>query len=103
MILKICNQIFESEEITGLQIREKEVFIDGKEDFYRLKIKTEEDIHDAKIYLKLQELSYQDLYDALRVLQAVCDVYINSKEQCAECPLYKSYGCAVQTIPNNWT
>lgn len=102
MELIINNQTFKTEEIRGLRITETEVLIDGTDDFYRIKYRTTEEIHDALLYQKLQNLTYQDLYDALRTLMTVCDVYINSKEQCINCPLHKSYGCTLQAMPLSW-
>lgn len=102
MELRINNQIFQSEEIRALRIMPKEVLIDGKDDFYRIQYRTPEEIHDAILYLRLQDLTFNDLYDAVKTIVTVCDVYINSKTQCDDCPLHKSYGCMLQTIPNNW-
>ena len=102
MKLHIGNHLFSIDEIQGLRITEREVLIDGVDDFYRIKYSTQEEIHDALLYKKLQELTYNDMYDAVRTLVCICDVFINSKEQCVECPLHKSYGCMLQTLPINW-
>lgn len=102
MELVICNRNFKAEDIENLQITDKEVFITLDDDFIRLKYKKEEDIHDALLYLKLQNITYQDIYEAMQILIGVCDVYINSKTQCITCPLNKRHGCILQTIPINW-
>lgn len=102
MELKIGKHVFPLEEIVGLRITEREVLIDGAHDFYRIKYKSEEEIHDALLYKRLQNLTYQDMYDAIRTIICICDVYINSKEQCMNCPLHKAYGCMLQTLPINW-
>ena len=102
MDLRIGSYTFQMEEIRGLRITDKEVLIDGVDDFYRIHYHTQDEIHDALLYKKLQDLTYHDMYDALRTIICICDVYINSKEQCIDCPLHKSYGCMLQTLPINW-
>lgn len=102
MELIICNKNFKTEDIEDLRVTDKEVFITLADDFVRLKYKKEEDIQDALLYLKLQDITYQDIFEAMQILIGVCDVYINSKTQCITCPLNKKHGCILQTIPINW-
>lgn len=102
MILKICNRYFQTENIDHITITDKKVLITLSDDFVMLNYRKEEDIADARLYLKLQNITYQDIYEAVQVLAGICDVFINSKSQCSTCPLHKKFGCMLQTIPINW-
>lgn len=102
MKLIICNRVFSSEDIQYISIREREIFIEMKEDFVRLKYSSETDIRDARLFNRLQKLTHQDVYDALQILITVCEYNLSTKDQCKNCPLYKSEKCIITTIPINW-
>lgn len=101
MTLNIGNRLFDSDEINYLTIRDTEVFLDYKDDFVRISYTSKEEIRDALLYKKLQELTYQDIYEAIQILITVCTYFINSKEQCVHCPLHKKK-CILTTLPINW-
>ncbi len=73
-----------------------------KEDFISARYTNEEEIKDARNWLRMQDLQEKDLQEAIALLTIVCDNYINSYNQCQECPLHKKNGCIVTTIPINW-
>jgi hypothetical protein len=102
MELNICKKHFDSEEIVSIRITKTNCMVDTGDDFFNFKYKSESEIRDARFYLKLQSLTYKDLYDAITTLVFVCNYYINSKNQCQYCPLHKQSGCLIQTIPINW-
>lgn len=104
MLLRISGRIFDSTEIHELSIREKqrEVFITTKNDFYRVKYRSEKDIEDALYWSKLSEITTKDLHNALYLLLITCEYFINSKDQCKDCPLNKNNHCLIMTIPVNW-
>jgi len=104
MILRIGNKVFDTEEVSEISIREnrKEVFVSTKDDFYRFKYRTEEEIRDVIYWKKLQNITKSDVHNAIYTLIITCDYFINSKAQCTACPLYKHNYCILTTIPNNW-
>ena len=104
MLLHISNRVFDTEDIHELSIREqrKEVFISTKDDFYRIKYRSEREIADAIYWKKLSDITTKDLHNAIYMLIITCDYFINSKNQCLGCPLYRNQKCILTTIPNNW-
>ena len=104
MILHIVNRVFDTDEIHELSIREsqKEVFVSTGDDFYRIKYRSEEEIADVIYWKKLSDITTKDLHNAIYILMITCDYFINSKDQCLGCPLYKNNKCSLMTIPNNW-
>ena len=104
MILRIGNQVFDTEEVNEISIREKqrEVFVTTDDNFYRIKYRSENEIADVIYWKKLSEITTKDLHNALYILIVTCDYFINSKFQCTECPLHINNECVITTIPNNW-
>lgn len=104
MRLNIAGRIFNTEEITEISIKEarREVFITTEDDFYRIKYRSEKDIADVIYWKKLSEITIKDLHNAIYILMITCDYFINSKNQCIECPLFKHNQCSLMTIPHNW-
>lgn len=102
MYIKICNQIFDTNEINSITITETKVLIDTKEEFYNLRWCNEEEITEARNYLKLQQLTKTELLNAVNIIIIVCNYFLSTKEQCEPCPLKKKNGCVFTTIPNEW-
>ena len=105
MKLHIAGQDFDSEEIRELSIREqqREVFVTTQDDFFRIKYRSKNEIEDAYYWKELSNITFHDLNKAVFLIITVCDYFINSKEQCTNCPLRKKYTkCIFSTIPNNW-
>jgi len=102
MIISICNKEFDTENIYSIRIKDKEVMIDANNDFYRLPYSTEEEIREAKDWLRFKEISKEQIIDAASILMLVCDYYLNQYNQCEECPLQRNYGCLTQLAPMNW-
>lgn len=104
MKLRISGRIFDTEEIHELSIREsqREVFVSTKDDFYRIKYRSEKDIEDVIYWKKLSEITTKDLHNALYIIMLTCEFFINSKDQCTNCPLFKHNQCSLITIPYNW-
>lgn len=104
MKLRIAGRVFDTEEITDISIRDnqKEVFITTQEDFYRVKYRSEKDIQDVLYWKKLSNITAKDIHNAVYTLIITCDYFINSKQQCSACPLFKNNYCILTTIPNNW-
>ena len=104
MKLRIGNRVFDTEEVNEITIREqqREVFITTDDDFYRFKYRSEEDIRDIIYWKKLTNITTSDIHNAIYMLIITCDYFINSKDQCKGCPLYKHDRCLLTTIPNNW-
>ena len=102
MWLTICNRQFNTESIRSITITERNVLIDTEEDFYNLKYKQEEDIIEAKGWLRLQNITEKDISEAVKIIMLICNDYINKKEQCNSCPLKKQTGCVFQHIPIDW-
>ena len=104
MLLRIAGRVFDTNEVNEISIREnqREVFITTNEDFYRIKYRSEKDIEDVIYWKKLANITAKDIHNALYTLIITCDYFINSKEQCKNCPLYKNKYCILTTIPINW-
>lgn len=104
MLLRIREYVFDSNELLEVRLREdlKEVFVTTTDDFYRIRYRKEEDITDVRVWEKLHDLKLRDINEAVYTLKLVCDFYINTKEQCKECPLKKHMSCIFTDIPMNW-
>lgn len=104
MKLRIVDRIFDTDEVHEISIREqqREVFVTTNDDFYRIKYRSEKDIEDVIYWKKLSNITTKDLHNALYTIIITCDYFINSKNQCIECPLFKHEQCILTTIPNNW-
>lgn len=104
MILNIAGRYFDTEDIHELTIRENqnEVFVTTNDDFYRIKYRSKKDIEDVIYWKKLSNITTQDVHNAIYTLIITCEFFINSKNQCVGCPLYKNEQCSLLTIPNNW-
>ena len=104
MKLRISNRVFDTEDIRELSIRgkQREVFVTTENDFYRIKYRSEKEIADVIYWKKLSEITTKDLHNALYILIITCEFFINSKLQCAGCPLFINKQCIITTIPNNW-
>ena len=104
MIITICGKNFNTDNIISLHINEStnRVFIDTDDDFFNLIYRSEEDIVDARRWIKLQTLTLHDLHEAMHVIVSTCNYFINTSNQCALCPIKRSHGCFFLTIPNNW-
>ena len=104
MKLNISGRIFDTEDIRELSIREnqKEIFVTTDEDFFRIKYRTKRDIEDVIYWNSLSNITTKDLHEALYLIVITCDYFINSKEQCKNCPLKKNTKCILSDIPHNW-
>lgn len=102
MIITICNKQFDTEKIQSLSITSTNVLIDTEDNFYNLRWTHEESIQEARNYLKFQKLQKQELMDAVILIMTVCEYFINSKTQCANCPLKRKQGCIFYSIPIDW-
>ena len=102
MIITVCGREFETSEIEYLKIHERTVFITTAEDCYEYRYTKEEDIQEAKNYLKFQKITRKELLDAVNIIMITCDFFINEKEQCIPCPLKKKEGCIFGRIPIDW-
>ena len=104
MHIRVSNRIFDSEEIIEIRLNEdiKEVFVTTTEDFFRVRYRTDADIADVRLWEKLHNLTFRDINNAVYTLFIVCDYFINTKEQCSECPLKKHIKCIFSDIPINW-
>lgn len=102
MILNICKHKFDSKDIFSINIKDDIVFVDAKDDFYRLTSSDENDIKDAKNWIAFRELTEAKLSDAVQIIMMVCEHYANEYKQCEECPLKRDYGCIIQNAPVNW-
>ena len=104
MKLNIAGRIFDSEEINELTIREsqKEVFVSTNDDFFRIKYRSKDEIADVYFFKEIDKITTKDVNQAIYLLATVCEVFINSKEQCNNCPLKKNTNCIFLSIPNDW-
>jgi len=102
MIITICNKQFELEQINDISITATNVFIDTEEDFYNLRYTNEEQIQEAKTYLKFKKLQKEELMEAVMLLITTCNYFINSKTQCSMCPLKRQHGCIFYSVPIDW-
>ena len=104
MRINISNHVFDTEDIRELSIREdrREVFVTTQEDFYRIRYRNERDIADVIYWKSLSNITTKDLHEAMYILVITCDYFINSKEQCNNCPLHKNTKCILSDIPMNW-
>ena len=104
MKLDIAGQVFDTDEVNEISIREtrKEVFISTNDNFYRIKYQSEKDIADVIYWKKLGDITSKDVHNAVYILMITCEFFINSKYQCEGCPLHKHKTCMLMTIPNNW-
>lgn len=102
MQITICNQVFDTNEIKTLTIKEGRVFVETEEDFFNLRWFNKEEIQEAENYLRFQTLTRDQLYDAVNIIMTTCDYFINTKEQCEPCPLKKKQGCIFNYTPIDW-
>ena len=104
MKINISGNVFETEEIKELSIREqqREVFVTTKDDFYRIKYRSDRDITDVLYWKSLSNITTKDIHNALYTLIITCDYFINSRDQCNNCPLHKNTKCILSDIPINW-
>ena len=102
MIITICNRQFNTNEIEDIRIHEGRIFVTTTEDYFEFRYIKEEDIKEAKDYLKFQEITRHELLDAVNTIMITCDYFINEKEQCEPCPLKKREGCIFGRIPIDW-
>ena len=104
MKINISGRSFDTEEIRELSIREnqREVFVTTNEDFFRIKYRSEKDIEDVLYWKSLSNITTKELHEALYLLVITCDYFINSKEQCKNCPLKKNTKCILSDIPYSW-
>lgn len=102
MLITICNQTFDTNEIESLSIRDGRVLIDTAENFYNLRWYNKEDIKEAEAYLKFRTLTRKELMEAVNIIMVTCDYFINEKEQCKPCPLKKKDGCIFEHAPIDW-
>ena len=104
MKIRLGNRIFDTEEVNEISIREsqREVFVTTDDDFFRYKYRTQEDIRDIIYWKKLSAITTSDIHNAIYTLIITCEYFINSKNQCIDCPIYKHNHCLLTTIPINW-
>ena len=102
MELIIAHRRFVSEEIKNIVIRDDRVFVDTKEDFFNIPYKNTEEIRDAVLWKRLQNITLKDVQDAVETLIFICDAFINTKTQCEGCPLHNNHGCKLNKIPIDW-
>lgn len=102
MLITICNQTFETNEIKTLNITDGRVFIETAEDFFNLKWKYKEEIEEAETYIKFQTLTREELIKAVELIMITCDYFVNEKTQCEPCPLKKRHGCIFGRMPIDW-
>jgi len=102
MILRIAGKAFNTESIVDIIISDNQVLIQTHEDFHRIRYTNEEEIIEAKNWLKFHSLTKKDLLEAIHILMITCDFFINTKEQCELCPLSKKDGCVFTSIPIDW-
>ena len=104
MKLNIAGKYFDSEDVTDLAIREerKEVLVSTHDDFFRIKYSSKDEIADVYFFKEIDKITTKDVNQAIYLLATVCEVFINSKEQCNNCPLKKNTNCIFLSIPNDW-
>ena len=102
MKITICNKQFNTETIKDITITEHNVLVDAEDDFYRIRYTKEEDIVDARTYLRFKTMQKEDLMNAVMIIITTCDYFINSKSQCAFCPLKRDQGCVFNSNPIDW-
>lgn len=102
MIITICNQEFDTNDIKDIFITDIKVMVHTTDDFYDIRYSNEEQIKEARNYLKFKELTRKELLQAVNVIITTCDYFISEKEQCAPCPLKKAQGCIFNYIPKDW-
>lgn len=102
MKITICNQEFDTNEINSLEIADGRIFIETADDFFNLRWTNEEQICEARAYLRFQTLTRTELIKAVDTIMIVCSYFINEKEQCAPCPLKKREGCIFKYVPIEW-
>lgn len=102
MIIRICEREFDTQTINDITITSSEIMIDTEEEYYMLRYYSEEDIKEAKEFLKFKELTRKELLNAVNIIILTCDYFINNKEQCSACPLQKKNGCVFTNIPIEW-
>lgn len=102
MKINVCGKTIDTDTIIDVQIKPQEVFIETTLDFYRIKYHTKEDIRELTNWKHFSELTKSELIQAIEKLIITCEFFINTKEQCAICPLHKHNGCVFTSIPNDW-
>ena len=103
MYITVCGRKIQSSDIREINITDQRVLIDTKEDFISLRYSNEDEIKEARSWMKIKTLTNKELNDAIKLLTIICDNYINTYTQCVECPLHRKTGCMITTIPVNWT
>lgn len=105
MKLNVAGRVIDSENIYTINIREerREVHITTTDnDFFRIKYRSKHEIADVYFYKRLDDITTKDVEQAIYLLSMICEVFINSKEQCNNCPLKTKKQCMLMTIPINW-
>lgn len=102
MILTIGNRKIESSTVRTITITPENVLVDSTEDFYRIRYQNPEEIEDAKNWIKFQHLQIHELNEAMSAIILTCTHFINSKNQCRNCPIKRSYGCFFEKLPYEW-
>lgn len=102
MYLTIAGKQFKTDDIRGIVIKEDEIFLDTTDNFHRIRYSNEEEIVEAKTWLKFHNLNKTELIEAIHLLILTCEFFINTKEQCKLCPLSKKDGCVFTSIPIDW-
>ena len=72
MIITVCNQQFDTQDIKTLDIKEGRVFIETEEDFFNIRYTNADEIEEAKNYLKFQTLTRKQLIDAVEIIMITC-------------------------------
>lgn len=102
MYINICNKLFDVQDIQNVIIKDKEILLETNDDFHRLKYNTQEEIMELNNWIKFNNLTKEDLLQALHLIIITCEFFINTKEQCKICPLKKKDGCVFTSIPLDW-
>lgn len=102
MYITVCDKQFPIETILNIKITDSKVFIETTDDFFDLRYTSEEQLQEAKGWLKIKDITLSELREAVTLIITVCTIFINTKEQCYQCPLKKRNGCVFSTIPLNW-
>ena len=102
MYITVCNKQFPVEDIQSIKITDSKVFIETTDDFFDMRYTSEEQLQEARGWLKAKSITLPELREAVTLIITVCTVFLNTKEQCFQCPLKKKNGCVFSTIPINW-
>lgn len=104
MEITICNHRFDSREIRNITFNANntKIFVDTNDDFFVFNYKFENEVIEAKQWIRLQTLSMKELNEAITTIMSVCNYFINTNSQCSLCPIKRNKGCLFETIPINW-